>query len=96
MTITITGTRQSFMLSLTDYVLGRNFHTGPFHNSKSTSSTALLLKLYFTRGVVLYCLGEYKAAIRDLRMVLRMDWRHRGAAAWIAKAERANCRSARG
>jgi len=96
MTITITGMRQSFMLSLADYVLGRNFHTGSFYSSRSTSSAALLLKLYFTRGVVLYCLGEYKAAIRDLRMVLRMDWRHRGAAAWIAKAERANCRSARG
>lgn len=96
MTTTITGMRQSFMLSLTDFVLSRNLHPTSCYSSRAASSVTLLLKLYYARGVVLYCLGEYKAAIRDLRMVLRMDWRHRGAAAWIAKAERANRRSAQG
>lgn len=96
MTITIISMRQSFMLSLTDFVLGKNLHPAPCYSSRAGSSATLLLKLYFARGVVLYCLGEYKAAIRDLRMVLRMDWRHRGAAAWIAKAEHANRRSAQG
>ncbi|MEE1612869.1 hypothetical protein [Microvirga sp. CF3016] len=96
MTTTTTGMRQSVILSLVDLVLGENFNPLTHYNPRATFLTTFLVKFYFVRGVVLYCLSQYSGSIRDFRIVLRMDWRHRGAAAWIAKAERANSKTARG
>lgn len=96
MTTTTTSIRQSVMLSLMDLVLGENVHVVSRYNPRATSLTTFLVKFYFVRGIVLYGLSQYNGSIRDFSLVLRMDWRHRGAAAWIAKAERANSRDARG
>jgi hypothetical protein len=96
MTTTITSFKQSIMSGLADFVLGDDFH--PIHRPgpRAAFPATLLVKFYFARGAMLYCLGQHNGSIRDFRTVLRMDWRHRGAAAWIAKAERANSRSAQG
>jgi hypothetical protein len=96
MATTTTSMRQSVMLSLIDLVLGENVHVVSRYNPRATSLTTFLVNFYFVRGIVLYSLSRYNGSIRDFSLVLRMDWRHRGAAAWIAKAERANNRAARG
>jgi len=77
-------------------MLGDYFSMPSFHGQRAIDSTAYSLEFYFIRGAIFYYLGQYNGAIRDFSMVLRMDWRHRGAAAWIAKAERAHCRGAGG
>ncbi len=92
MTTTITSFKQSIMSGLADFVLGDDYRP----SQRAAFPATLLVKFYFARGAMLYCLGQHNGSIRDLRTVLRMDWRHRGAAAWIAKAERANSRPARG
>ncbi len=96
MTTTTTGMRRSVMSSLIDLTRNDNFNQATYANPRATDLTTFLVKFYFTRGIMLYCLSQYSGSIRDFSMVLRMDWRHRGAAAWIAKAERANNRAARG
>jgi len=96
MTTTTTSMRQSFLSSLIEFMLGDNFQPVSCHNPRATSLTTFLVKFYFVRGIMLYCLSQYNGSIRDFSLVLRMDWRHRGAAAWIAKAERANRSAARG
>jgi hypothetical protein len=96
MSTTTTSMRQSVMISLMEFVLGEDFHPISRHNPRAIFLTTFLVKFYFIRGIMLYCLSQYSGSIRDFSIVLRMDWRHRGAAAWIAKAERANSRAARG
>lgn len=96
MATTITSIRQPVISSLIEFVFGADFSISSFYASRTSVSTAYSLEFYFLRGIILYYFGQYNGAVRDFSMVLRMDWRHRGAAAWIAKAERASCRVARG
>ncbi len=96
MITTTASPRQSTMSILIDFMFGEKSQQVPCYNSRASDLTTFLVKFYFARGIMLYCLSQYSGSIRDFSIVLRMDWRHRGAAAWIAKAERANSRAARG
>lgn len=89
MPATTTSNRQSVVVSLMHFMLDGHIQPISRYNPRATCLTTFLLNFYFARGIVLYFLSQYSGSIRDFRIVLRMDWRHRGAAAWIAKAERA-------
>jgi len=48
------------------------------------------LLFYLLRGRIYFAWAQYDKAARDFRTVLRMDWRHEQAAAWLERAERAS------